>query len=125
MLDELAARFPYWFTGLLMAAGLYGMLSKRHLVKKLIGLNILQSAVILFYVAGSMKDGGTVPILLGGHGEGGPVHPEDYVNPLPHVLMLTAIVVSAAITGVALAFMVRIHRRYGTLDERALLEQVR
>ena len=125
MLDELAARFPYWFTGLLMAAGLYGMLSKRHLVKKLIGMTIFQSAVILFYVAGSMKDGGTVPILLGAHGKGGPVHPEDYVNPLPHVLMLTAIVVSAAITGVALAFIVRIHRRYGTLDERALLEQVR
>jgi multicomponent Na+:H+ antiporter subunit C len=124
VVDEIAARFPYWMSGLLIAIGLYGMIGKRSLVKKLIGMNIFQSAIILFYIAGSLKDGATLPILF--EGEGAPVlHAEDLVNPLPHVLMLTAIVVSVAITGVALAFLVRIHREFGTTDEEVLLEQVR
>ena len=70
--------------------------------------------------------GTTLPILFEGDGHSaGPVRPEDFVNPLPHVLMLTAIVVSVAITGVALAFLVRIHREFNDLDEESLLEQVR
>lgn len=123
MIEEIAARFPYWMCGALIAAGLYGMIAKRDLVKKLIGMNILQSAVILFFVAGSLREGATLPILLehGAANSGA----AGYVNPLPHVLMLTAIVVSVAITGVALAFLVRIHREFGSLDEESLLEQVR
>jgi multicomponent Na+:H+ antiporter subunit C len=124
MIDVIADRFPYWMTAALIAVGLYGMIGKRSLIKKLIGMNILQSAIILFFVAGSLREGATLPILLGGHA-GEAVHPEDFVNPLPHVLMLTAIVVSVAITGVALAFLVRIHREFDTLDEESLLEQVR
>ena len=126
MIDEIAARFPYWACGALIAVGLYGMIGKRNLVKKLIGMNIFQSAIILFFIAGSLREGATLPILFEGdaHAEGR-VHPEDFVNPLPHVLMLTAIVVSVAITGVALAFLVRIHREFNDLDEESLLEQVR
>ena len=123
MIEEIAARFPYWMCAALLAVGLYGMIGKRSLVKKLIGMNILQSAVILFFVAGSLREGATLPILLE-HGAGN-AEAADYVNPLPHVLMLTAIVVSVALTGVALAFLVRIHREFGSLDEEYLLEQVR
>jgi multicomponent Na+:H+ antiporter subunit C len=126
MIDEIAARFPYWASGALIAVGLYGMIGKRSLVKKVIGMNIFQSAIILFFIAGSMREGGTLPILFEGEGNvAGPVHPEDFLNPLPHVLMLTAIVVSVAITGVALAFLVRIYREFNDLDEESLLEQVR
>ena len=126
MIDDVAARFPYWMTAALIVVGLYGMIGKRSLVKKLIGMNIFQSAIILFFVAGSLREGGSLPILFEGTGHSGaPASAEDFVNPLPHVLMLTAIVVSVAITGVALAFLVRIHREFGDLDEESLLEQVR
>lgn len=126
MIDEIAARFPYWASGALIAVGLYGMIGKRNLVKKLIGMNIFQSAIILFFIAGSLRAGATLPILLVEDGHiHTPVHPEQYVNPLPHVLMLTAIVVSVAITGVALAFLVRIYREYQDLDEESLLMKVR
>ncbi len=126
MIDEIAARFPYWASGLLIAIGLYGMIGKRSLVKKLIGMNIFQSAIILFFIAGSLRHGATLPILLRKDGHIiEPIAPELYVNPLPHVLMLTAIVVSVAITGVALAFLVRIYREYEDLDEESLLKKVR
>lgn len=124
MIDEIAARFPYWASGALIAVGLYGMIGKRSLVKKLIGMNIFQSAIILFFVAGSLREGATLPILLVENGHT-PVEPELYVNPLPHVLMLTAIVVSVGITGVALAFLIRIYREYQDLDEESLLKKVR
>ena len=122
MIDEIAARFPYWATAALIVVGLYGMIGKRSLVKKLIGMNIMQSAIILFFIAGSLREGASVPILI----EAAPgASAEDFVNPLPHVLMLTAIVVGVAITGVALAFLVRLREEFGTLDEDSLLEQVR
>ena len=125
MIDDVAARFPFWMSGLLIAIGLYGMIGKRSLLKKLVGMNIFQSAIILFFIAGSIREDATVPILLeAGHGVAA-ANPADFVNPLPHVLMLTAIVVSIAITGVALAFLVRIHHEFGTTDEASLLEQVR
>ena len=120
MIDEIAARFPFWGNGALIAVGLYGMIGKRSLVKKLIGMNIFQSAIILFFVAGSVQDGATLPILFESvHGDA------RYINPLPHVLMLTAIVVGIATTGVALAFLVGIRREFGSTDEATLLEQVR
>jgi multicomponent Na+:H+ antiporter subunit C len=125
MLDALpavvAARYEYWMTAALILTGLYALLVKRNLLKKLIGLNILQSAVVLLFVSLSIKSRGTVPIL--------PHHPVQpagvYMSPLPHVLMLTAIVVMVATTGVALALLIRIHRHYGTLDERILLGRKR
>ncbi len=124
MIEEIAARFPYWATAALLVIGLYGMIGKRSFLKKVVGLNIFQSAIILFFVAGSMREGATTPILQGLHGAAH-ADPSDYANPLPHVLMLTAIVVGVAITGVALAFLVRIYREFGTLDEARLLEEAR
>ncbi len=119
MLDELLGRYPYWATAVLMVIGLYGMLLKRSLIKKLIGLNVFQGAVILFFIAGSVKAGATVPVLI----DEGATDPALYVNPLPHVLMLTAIVVSAATNGLALALMIRIFDGHRTLDEREILER--
>jgi multicomponent Na+:H+ antiporter subunit C len=122
ILDEVADRFPFWATAVLLVLGLYGMMGKRSLVKKIIGLNIFQSAIILFFISQSMKAGATIPILVQ---QAGPVDPDQYVNPLPHVMMLTAIVVSAAVTGVALAFLVAIHRQFHSMDEKEILAEVR
>ena len=116
MIDEVAARFPFWATAFLLVIGLYGMVGKRDLVKKIIGLTIFQSAIILFFISQSQKADATVPILE----DASVVDPALYVNPLPHVMMLTAIVVGAAITGVALAFIVMIHRQFHSLDEDEL-----
>ena len=90
-------------------------------------MNIFQWSIILFIVSLSAKRDATIPIVLAGHDHvTGPVlDAADYVNPLPHVLMLTAIVVGVAITGVALALLLRIHRQYGTLEEDELRDRVR
>ncbi|MDE2836160.1 MAG: cation:proton antiporter subunit C [Chloroflexota bacterium] len=124
MIEEISARFPYWAIAVLLVVGLYGMMGKRSLVKQVIGLSIFQSAIILFFISGSLLEGATIPILYSVHGEGH-ANPDDFVNPLPHVLMLTAIVVGVAIIGVALSFLVSIYREFGTLDERELLDDVR
>jgi len=121
MIDDIAARFPFWATAILLAVGLYGMMGKRSLIKKIIGLNVFQSAIILFFISQSIKAGAGVPILTGGTG---PVDPDRYVNPLLHVMMLTAIVVSAGVLGVALAFLVSIYRKFHSLDENEILEEM-
>ncbi len=124
MLDFIIGKFNFWFYVILMAVGLFAMLAKRNLVKKLIGMNIFQTAIILFYVSIGVKKGNVhVPIIVGGHGhEGELIQAADYLNPLPHVLMLTAIVVSIATTGVALAIIIMIYRRYNTLNEDEIIE---
>ena len=111
----------------LMMIGFYAMTGKSNLVKKLVGMNIFQWSIILFVVSLSAKRGATIPIVQGGNAhETVPViEASQYVNPLPHVLMLTAIVVGVAITGVALALLLRIYNRYGTLEEDELLERIR
>lgn len=116
MIDEVAARFPFWATAMLLVIGLYGMIGKRDLVKKVIGLSVFQSAIVLFFISQSQKAGATVPILE----DASAIDPALYMNPLPHVMMLTAIVVSAGIMGVALAFIVMIHRQFYSLDEDEL-----
>ena len=108
----------------LMMIGFYAMTGKANLVKKLVGMNIFQWSIILFVVSRGAKRGATIPIVEGGHGEQVVLEAARYVNPLPHVLMLTAIVVGVATTGVALALLLRIYKRYGTLAEDELLEQV-
>ena len=85
-------------------------------------MNIMQVAVIVFFISLGYKDGATPPIQR--YGENEPVA-QSYINPLPHTLMLTAIVVSVSTTGVALALLVRIHRRYGTLDETELMKKLK
>ncbi len=111
-------RYVYAFIVGLLVIGLYGMLGKRNLVKKVIGMTIFQTAIFLFFIEGSTKLGATVPVIDPQVG----TEPALYVNPLPHVLILTAIVVSVAIVGVALALLIRIYRTYGSLDEKDILK---
>ena len=111
----------YWIIALLLLVGLYGMLAKRNLVKKLMGMNIFQTAIILFYIAGASKWNATVPVIDPALGSVDPAH---CINPLPHTLMLTAIVVSVATTGVGFALLISIFRRYRTLDEDTLLKRM-
>jgi multicomponent Na+:H+ antiporter subunit C len=109
-----------------MMVGLYAMIAKNNLVKKIIGMNILQTAVILFFISIGAKTNATIPIITHGHaGEHHAVHAVDFINPLPHVLMLTAIVVAVATLGVALALVIKLYQQYQTLEEDEILEQLR
>lgn len=101
--------------------GLYIMVARHNLVKKLIGLYIVQTSVLLFFIALSAKTGATVPVLVSAADA---VQPAAYTNPLPHVLTLTAIVVQVATLGVSLALVAVIYRTYGTLDEEEILKKL-
>ncbi|RMH07835.1 MAG: NADH-quinone oxidoreductase subunit J [Nitrospirae bacterium] len=101
--------------------GLYIMIAHHNLIKKLIGMYLVQTSVIFFFITVSAKTGATVPILV----DSDLVRPELYVNPLPHVLMLTAIVVGVATLGVSLALTIAVYRQYGSLDEEVILKQSR
>ena len=101
--------------------GFYIMLTRYNLVKKLVGMYLVQTSVIFFLVSISAKKGATVPVLLT---TTDPVQAVDYVNPLPHVLTLTAIVVGVATLGVALALCAAIYRKYGSLDEEEILRKL-
>ncbi|MBN1843315.1 MAG: cation:proton antiporter subunit C [Deltaproteobacteria bacterium] len=131
LLQTIVAKYNYWIYITLMMIGLYAMIAKNNLVKKIVGMNIFQTAIILFYVSIGVKKGGTIPILEHGHGEHGHgaashlVQAVDYINPLPHVLMLTAIVVGVATLGVALALAIRIYNQHNTLEEDEILAQIR
>lgn len=111
---ELLAKYNYWIVIILFTIGLYGVMAKQNLIKKIIGLNVFQTAVLLFYVSMSKIEGGTAPILMKGQ--------HIYDNPLPQVLMLTAIVVGISITAVALGIIMLIYREYGTIEEDQILE---
>jgi multicomponent Na+:H+ antiporter subunit C len=121
LLALVVAKYNYWLYVILMMIGLYAMIAKNNLIKKLVGMNIFQTAIILFYVSIGYKKNATIPIIENAHGaHGSVIHSADYINPLPHVLMLTAIVVSVATFGVAMALAVRIYQRYQTLEEDEL-----
>lgn len=119
----MADKLHYALAASLIVMGLHGMLLRPHLVRKLLAMNVLQVGVIMFFLSLSVKIDGGLPILAG-HGAAAPPV-EQVMNPLPHALMLTAIVVSVSTTGVALAILIRIHRLFGTLDEGDLLERLR
>jgi multicomponent Na+:H+ antiporter subunit C len=121
-MNALAAHGVYWLCIVLMMTGLYIVISRDHLVKKIMGLNIFQVSVIMFYVALGKIHGGTAPILIGHGGDHGEVI---YSNPLPHVLMLTAIVVGVATTALGLALVVRIQEAYGTVEEDEIVRMDR
>jgi multicomponent Na+:H+ antiporter subunit C len=124
MLDLILSKYNYWIYIILMMIGFYAMIGKRNLVKKIIGINIFQTAIILFFISIAAKRGGTLPIIEHAHGNAShAVEAAAYVNPLPHVLMLTAIVVMVSTLGVALAIAIAIYRRYHTLEEDEILEQ--
>jgi multicomponent Na+:H+ antiporter subunit C len=128
MFEYLVDYYNYWMFIGLMAIGFYAMMVKRNLVKKIIGMNIFQSAIVFFYISTSVKRGSvTVPILehSAGHDAGHGIDIMHYANPLPHVLMLTAIVVMVATLGVAVAVTIMIYRRHSTLEEDEILASVR
>ncbi|MCZ6885827.1 MAG: cation:proton antiporter subunit C [Alphaproteobacteria bacterium] len=107
--NEFLGLFNYWIVIVLMMIGLYTVVSRGNLIKKIVGLNIFQTSVFLLYISMGMVSGGTAPILTG--------KPEVYSNPLPHVLILTAIVVGVATLALSLALVVRIKVAYGTIEE--------
>ncbi|MDA7926596.1 cation:proton antiporter subunit C [Verrucomicrobiales bacterium] len=159
--------FNYWIYVILMMIGLWAVIAKKNFIKKLIGLSIFQTAIILFYVSIGVKVGASIPILHhddhvehaavhetphgsddhkvdhkvdhkaddthaahddhghGHHADAHAVSADLIANPLPHVLMLTAIVVGVATLGVALALSQRIFKEFGTLEENELLEQLK
>ena len=126
LLNILISKANYWLYIILMMIGLYGIMAKKNLVKKIIGLNILQTAVILFFISVGAKENATIPIIEHGHDTAhNAVSASHYINPLPHVLMLTAIVVAVATLGVALALAIRVHQQYHTLEEDEILERIR
>ena len=107
--------YKYWIVIVLMMTGFYIVIAQGNLIKKVVGLNIFQTSVIILYVSmGKVKDG-AAPILTDGI--------EIYSNPLPHVLMLTAIVVGVATTALALALIVRIYEDYGSIEEDDIHKQ--
>lgn len=116
-MSAFGGHYSYFVTVLLMVAGLYVTIARGNLVKKLIGLSIFQTSVYLLYIAPGKLIGATAPIVAKGY--------ESYSNPLPHVLILTAIVVGVATIALGLAIVVRIREAYGTIEEDHILEQDR
>lgn len=115
----LISNLIYGLIMVLFVLGIYGMLEKRNLLKKVLGMNMMQVAVIIFFLTLGQKLGAAVPILIPG------VENIDvYANPLPHTLMLTAIVVSLSILGVALALLMQIQRHYGSIEEDEVLRRM-
>ena len=106
---EFLGLLNYWIIVVLMMTGFYIVIAHNNLVKKIVGLNIFQVSVFVFYITMAKVKGGTAPILAEGI--------EIYSNPLPHVLILTAIVVGVATTALGLALVVRIYDAYGTIED--------
>ncbi len=156
LFDAISAKFNYWVYIVIMMIGDYAMISKNNFIKKLIGMSIFQTAIILFYVSIGVKEDATIPILYheqvhpshdAGHhssetGHGDDAHgshedshaaivadlhieADDFGNPLPHVLMLTAIVVGVATLGLGLALTQKIYRDFGSIEESEILESIK
>ena len=111
----LADRGIYMLALILMAVGVYGMISCGNYMKKLICMNIMQVAIIFFFLTFGQKDQATLPVLLEDV-----FGSDSYINPLPHALMLTAIVVSLGTTGVGLSLLMKIKEIYGTIEEEEI-----
>ncbi|MDD5719788.1 MAG: cation:proton antiporter subunit C [Candidatus Krumholzibacteria bacterium] len=121
MLEIIKGYYAYFFLVAVFCIGLFGMMVKRNLMKKVMGMSMVQSAVILFWIVSAFKDGATVTVLDPARA----VEDADlYLNPLPHTLMLTAIVVAVVTLGVSFALLIVIYRRYRTLEEPLLLEKM-
>ncbi len=120
MVELFVDRYVYLFVLVLLSIGLYGMFAMRNLAKKLVGMTIFTTAIYLFFIEGSVKDGATAPIISPAVG----VDAAGYVDPLPHLLILTAIVVGVGIVGVGLALLVRIYQAHGTLEENEVVARL-
>jgi len=112
-IDFILAHYNYSASIILMALGFYIVISRGNLIKKIVGLNLFQVSVFMLYISIGKVSGGTAPILTG--------KPELFSNPLPHVLILTAIVVGVATTAIGLALIVRIKDAYGVIEEDEIL----
>jgi len=104
--------YNYWIVVVLMMVGFYIVIAHGNLIKKIVGLSIFQTSVFIFYISMAKVDGGTAPILA--------EEISQYSNPLPHVLILTAIVVGIATTALGLALAVRIKEAYGSIEEEEI-----
>ena len=114
MIHGILGIWNYWIVIILMMTGLFIVISRHNLVKKMVGLTIFQTSVFLFYISLGKVQGGTAPILTG-------YKDSLYSNPLPHVLILTAIVVGVATTALGLALVLRIQEAFGTIEEQELI----
>ena len=108
-MDTVLGLYNYWIAIFLMMTGFYVVIAHGNLVKKIVGLNIFQVGVFILYISMGKVQGGSAPILDAGV--------TSYSNPLPHVLILTAIVVGVATTALGLALVIRINEAYGTVEE--------
>jgi len=115
VIEFLAARLYYLVSFLLLGVGTYMLIGSPNLVKKVIGMNVFQTGIFLFFIVAAFVDGASAPLLTA---------EPPYVSPLPHVLILTAIVVGVSLTAVALGLIVRIYDEYGTLNEQSIQELV-
>ena len=116
-MEIIASLFNYWAVIALMMLGLYIVIAQGNLVKKIIGLNIFQTSIFIFYISVGKVEGGSAPILSDSISL--------YSNPLPHVLILTAIVVGISTTALALSLIVRIKEAYGTVEEQEIADRDR
>ncbi len=114
----LADKGIYFLTALLLSLGIFGIIVCGNYMKKLICMNIMQVAVIFFFLCFGQKRGGTIPVEIN-HIVGSSA----YINPIPHALMLTAIVVSLGTTGVGLALLTRLKEKYGTIEEKEIIKR--
>jgi multicomponent Na+:H+ antiporter subunit C len=119
LVEEVFAKYNYWISIILMLIGFYAMIAKDNLIKKIIGLNIFQTAIFLFFISLGVVKRGTAPIVSEEMVSKGYV----YVNPLPHVLIITAIVVDVSTTAVALSLIIRMYEEYGTIQEEEIREK--
>ena len=111
-MEFILAKYNYWIYIAIMMIGFYAMIASNNLIKKIIGMNIFQTAVFLFYISIGKVEGGTAPIIWD--------KAVRYDNPLPHVLILTAIVVSVSTT--AFAIISGIYKKFGTIEEDKIIE---
>ncbi|MCW8879086.1 MAG: cation:proton antiporter subunit C [Kangiellaceae bacterium] len=116
---ELLGYYNYWVFAIVLMVGFYAVIVRNNLIKKLLGLAIFQSAVFLMYITMDKVEGGTAPIIQEG------VTDQIYSNPLPQVLILTAIVVGVSTTALGLAIVVRIKEAYGTIEEDDIIAKDR
>jgi multicomponent Na+:H+ antiporter subunit C len=139
--EAVVPHFNFWIYVIIMMIGLWSVIAKNNLIKKLIGLSIFQTAILLLYVSLGVKEGATIPIIAhhaaepADHGPSGEntdapgkadePHPDTIANPVPHVLMLTAIVVGVATLGVALALCQLIYKDFGTIEEDEVLQKIK
>lgn len=113
---EILGYYNYWVFAVVLMVGFYAVIAKVNLIKKLLGLAVLQSAVFLMYITMDKVEGGTAPIIQEG------VLDQLFSNPLPQVLILTAIVVGVSTLALGLAIVVRINEAYGSIEENQILE---